>query len=335
MGLKNLFKRQLSIVIEWKNQSSEVLFYKYPAYTDEIKNASKLIVAPGQGCIIVYEGKIVDTMVEEGIYFLETDNHPFITNLLKFRQSFESEHKMHIYFFRTAEIVNQKWGTAAPVKYMDTVYKLPIELGAYGNFSLKLTDACAVFTNLIGSKEVFTTQELKKIIASRIAPALTSYLAQSGYSYKDIDARLSDISAHMQQTLSDVFSTVGLVLLDFRIEGTSFDANTMERINKVADMTSEALAATEIGLNYESLEKLRALRDAAKNEGGLAGVGLHMGAGLELGKTFVSQKEELTSVNNSMDDAVTQLKKLKLLLDEGILTQEEFDEKKKDILNRI
>ena len=53
MGLRKLFKRQLRSVIEWKEQNADLLFHQLETTTDEIKNASKLIVAPGQGCIIV------------------------------------------------------------------------------------------------------------------------------------------------------------------------------------------------------------------------------------------------------------------------------------------
>lgn len=333
MRFINLFRKQLSSVIEWTNQSPDILFYKYPSSNDEIKNASKLIVSPGQGCIVVYEGKVENILTTEGTFLLDTDNHPFITTLLKLRQNFESEHKMRIYFFRTAEVVNQKWGTANSLKYVDSVYNFPIALGAYGNFSAKITNAGQIFTDLIGSKDIFLVNDLRELIISRITPELSSYLAKSKYSYQEIDSYLSDISHAMKERIATIFDNIGISLTDFRIEATTFDEETQARINKIANMTSEALSASEVGLNYVELEKLKALRDAAKNEGGLAGAGLQIGAGLELSKSFTSKKDELTS--DTTDDAITQLKKLKLLLDEGILTQEEFDQKKKDILNRI
>lgn len=333
MGLRRFFKKQLSTVIEWTDQNPNILFYKMDTPTDEIKNASKLIVSPGQGCILVYEGKVQDVLLEEGTYFLESDNHPFITTLLKLRQLFESEHKMHIYYFRTAEIINIKWGTATPVKYVDAVYNFPVELGAYGNFSARIDKAQEMFTNIIGSKNIYSTSDLQDMVSARIAPVLASYMAQAKYSYREIDSHLTDMSADTKILLNDIFETLGFVLTDFRIEATSFDEETKERIGKVANMTAEALSAAEVGLDYVQLEKLRALRDAAKNEGGLAGAGLQVGAGLEISKSLMNQKDEI--IAGGGDDAVTQLKKLKMLLDEQIITQEEFDTKKKEILNKM
>ena len=73
MALGNFFKRQLKTVIEWTNQEPNVLFYEFPTPTSEIKNASKLIINPGQGCILVYKGEVIDVIIKSGIYELSTD----------------------------------------------------------------------------------------------------------------------------------------------------------------------------------------------------------------------------------------------------------------------
>lgn len=343
MGLKNFFKKQLSSVIEWSDQPSDILFYKYPSETDEIKNASKLIIAPGQGCIVVYEGKVEGLLTEQGTFNLSTDNHPFVTTFRKLRQFFESEHKMNIYFYRQAESVNQKWGTATPIKYMDSKYNIPIELGVYGNYSAKITEPQRLFTEIVGSKDLFTTADLRTILVSRISSDLKSYFAQAKLSYQDIDSHLNELSQTLETDLSSIYTDLGLAITDFRVEGTSFNEETLNRINKIADKTSEAMAAAEVDLNYTELEKLKALRDAARNEGGLAGAGLQVGAGLEVAKSIFSDKKEgnITSQFQSQTqtqgsvDPVDQLRKLKQLVDESIITQEEFEQKKKEILSKI
>ena len=339
MGLKNFFKKQLSSVIEWSNQPSDILFYKYQSETDEIKNASKLIIAPGQGCIVVYEGKVEAVLIEQGTFNLSTDNHPFVTTLRKIRQAFESEHKMNIYFYRQSESVNQKWGTATPIKYMDPKYNIPIELGVYGNYSTKITEPQKLFTEIVGSKNIFTASDLRSILMSRISSDLKSYFAKEKLSYQDIDSHLGEMSQTLQTDLSSIYTSLGLGITDFKVEGTSFNEETLDRINKIADMTSEAMAAAQVDLNYTELEKLKALRDAAKNEGGLAGAGLQVGAGLEVAKSIFSDKKDKTTKGSTQtevsNDPVEQLRKLKLLLDDSIITQEDFDQKKKEILSKL
>jgi membrane protease subunit (stomatin/prohibitin family) len=325
----NFFKRQLASVIEWTNQQANVLLFKYPSDKDEIKNASKLIVGPGQGVVLVYEGTVTDVLPEPGIYNLETDNHPFITTLLKLRTAFESEHKLKIYFYRTSENTDQNWGTATSIKYVDPVYQFPVALGAHGNFSFQLSDPERFFTHISGFSEQYTTVQARVLLQSRISQLMAVQLANGQFSYQQIDAQLTAISNNLKEILIPEFENLGLTLSDFRINGTVFDKATQDRINGIADITAESKAAAEGGVTYVDLEKLRAMRDAARNPSGIASTGLSLGTGLALGKLFADQQGQGTN------DPMVRLQMLKQLLNEGIITQEEFDHKKKEWLDKI
>ena len=327
MGLKDLFKRQLRTVIEWKEQDANQLFHLMNTTTDEIKNASKLIVAPGQGCIIVHDGKVMGTLTEPGIYAMEPDNHPFITSLLNLAQQAESEHKMRFYFFRTAEMVNVLWGTASPVKYMEPDYKIPVALGACGNFSIRVANAEQMFTTLLGTVGDFSAHDVQNLVASRIVAPLTSFLADKAYPYRKVDSHLLEMSNELKMRTAEELARLGLELTDFRIDSVSFDDDTMERIGRVADMTAEKRAAEEVDLDYVGMQKLAALRDAARNEGGLAGAGLQLGAGVQLAKDIFKSE--------GGEDSTQRLRSLKALLDEKLITEEEYEKKKNEILSKL
>lgn len=333
MSIFNIFREQLSSVIQWENPNPDLLWYTHPSKRDEIKNASKLIVAPGQGCTLVYEGKIVNVINEEGTYNLETDNHPFITTLINLRQNFESEHKLFIHFYRRAQVVNQFWGTATPIKYVDAVFDIPVEMGANGNFSYQISDPVFFLSNIVGSKHEYSLETLREVISERIPQLIAAEIAEKKYSYQQIDGHLQEIAKSLQLKLNEEYKILGLQLLDFRITGTQFDEQTKERIGRVADITADVLAAQKAGLDYVELEKLRALRDAARNEGGLAGAGLQLGVGMELGKKFSDQTDELLSKGNP--DIAEKLRKLKILLDEKIISETDFEAKKKELLNKL
>ena len=78
---------------------------------------------------------------------------------------------------------------------------------------------------------------------------------------------------------------------------------------------------------YAQYQSVRAMRDASKQEGGLAG----LGAGVALGNQMVNNIQQSGKKENI--DPVTEIKKYKELLDSGVITQEEFDAKKKQLLN--
>lgn len=173
----------------------------------------------------------------------------------------------------------------------------------------------------------------KELLQSRFPQIIASTLAQQLVSYQNIDAQLPQLSQSIKELLNTETATLGFELTDFKVNGTVFDLSTKERIDKISNMTADSLAATEGGLSYIELEKLRALRDAARNEGGLAGAGLQMGVGLELGKIFNDAKNQ--QLNAPATDVVAKLQQLKLLLDENIITREEFDSKKKEWLAKF
>lgn len=327
MGLRDLFKRQLRTVVEWKEQDGQLLFHLMETTTDEIKNASKLIVAPGQGCVVVYDGKVSGVLTEPDVYPMETANHPFITSLLNLAQRSESEHKMRFYFFRTAEVVNVLWGTASPVKYIEPDYKLPVTLGACGNFSIKIADAGRMFTTLLGTMSNYSVADAQELVSSRIVAPLSSFLAEKAYPYREVDSHLMDLSNELKERTATELEQLGLELTDFRVNSVTFDEDTMERIGRIANMTAEQRAAAEVDLDYVSMQKLEALRDAARNEGGLAGAGLQLGAGVQLAKDVFKTQ--------AADDSTERLRKLKKLLDEQLITEEEYEKKKNEILSQL
>ena len=320
-------------------QDASVLYHRIGTPTDEIKNASKLIVSPGQGCLVVYDGKVMAVLSEPGTYEMQTDNHPFITTLLNLVQNLESEHKMRFYFYRSAEMVNIAWGTASPVKYMEPVYKLPVTLGAYGNFSVRVGDAAVMFANLIGNITDYSADNVREVVTSRVIPQLSSFLAQKAYPYQEVDQHLADMSADLKEKTTEELERLGLTLTDFRIEAVTFDDDTMERIGKIAEMTTEARAAEEVGLEYVRVLQLGALRDAAKNEGGLAGAGLQLGAGVQLAKDIFKQEGATTTKDaptaEPNNDPTNRLRELKTLLDENLITTDEYNEKKQEILKTL
>ncbi|MBN1307840.1 MAG: SPFH domain-containing protein [Chitinispirillaceae bacterium] len=339
MGLIEGIRRQLRSIIEWENIGNDVLFELWSENGDEIKNASKLIVAPGQGCIFVYEGRIRATIIREGMIDLTTENIPFWTTISRIMQSFESEHKVGIYFFKRTEILNQKWGTTSPIKYDDSRYKIPVSLKAYGNYSFRIVDPKKFYVNVVGGRRRFCISELRETLINRIKQPLADYLAEAGYSYAQIDAQREEIAAAMGDKLASIFSTLGFSLTDFRIEGTSFDDDTLRRINRIADLTAEAQAAEAAGLNYSRVQQLEAMRDAARNEGGAAGMGMGLGAGVSLGNMMANSVATGASPpsRGAAGDApvAERLAKLKSLAEGGLITPEEYESKKREILKEL
>lgn len=325
-------KSQLRSVIEWTNPSPDVIFEKWSGNGDEIKNASKLIVGPGQGCIFVYEGRVQGVYTEAGMVELRTANIPFWTTITKFMQAFTSEHKVGLYFFKTTQLADIKWGTSSPIKYEDPKYKFPVALRAFGNFSMVIEKPASFFTGIMGARDQYDVSEIRDILTSRVMQPLTNLFAQAKFTFTEIDSHRDEVAGQLRALLDREFVNLGFSLVDFRIEGTSFDEDTMKRINRIADMTAESQAANSAGVSYAQLQQLEALKEAAKNPGG-AGMAIGIGVGGGFGQGLAGGIAGINS--GGSDDPALKLRKLKEMLDQGLITAAEFDAKKKDILSKF
>ncbi len=337
MTLLNSIRKQFRSVIEWKKPAADLLLSQWSDNGDEIKNASKLIVGPGQGCIFVYEGKIQSVIEETCLINLKTDNIPFWTTIKKFMQFFESEHKVGIYFYKTNKVLNQKWGTTSSIKYNDPTYQFPVALKAYGNYSYRIYDPETFFVNVAGGHRDFYIDEFRTVMSARIIHPISDYLAESQFSYADIDAKRDEIAQGISIKLSKAFRKLGFDITDFKIEGTDFDEKTLKRINRIADMKSEAQAAQAVGLDYAKLQQLEAMREAARNEGGGAGLGMGLGAGIGLGQNMAQAITPPTPAPSAkrIDNPMDKLTQLKKIFEAELITEQEYTTKKQSILDHL
>lgn len=326
------FTKQMRSVIQWENPKDYQLFFKFTDKGDELKNASKLILQPGQGCIFTYEGKIEGFFEEEGIYDLKTSNTPFWTTIEKFMNAFESEHKTGLWFYRKAEMLNVRWGTRIPITYNDPVYSFPVKLRAYGNYSLRITNAKEFFVNILAGQTDYFVDQLQEVFLSRITQPISSYLANAKFSYAEIDSHIETIAQQAQLKTTEIFEKLGFQLTDFRIEGTSFDPETNKRISEISDVQADVNAASIAGIDFAELQKLRAMRDVAKNEG-MAGASMGVFTGMEMGKAMSGNSGSPQEV--SKNDIKAKLKELKELFEEELISEEEFQTKKKQLLEQL
>lgn len=338
--------KQLRSVIEWTNPQPDLLLYKWSEDGDEIKNASKLIVNPGQGCLFIYQGKIESIFTENGLYDLATDNRPFITTFKKYMQGFESEHKAGIYFYNTGQILNVKWGTTSMVKYRDPEYKFPVSIGIHGNYSLRVTDVEMLFRQVSHNVESYSANDLKAVLVGRLMQNTADFLATSRFSFIEVDSNLNEIADEIKTTLPNATDALGVAIIDFRIEGTKFDDATNARIAQIADAQAKAQSLDALGTNMVQQQQLEILKEAAKNEGGgLINTGVTLGAGLNLGNQIgglmggVMNNATNNATNNNQnptpDDIEAKLGKLKNLFDKGLIDEAEYKAKKQTILNEL
>ena len=326
------FKNQLRSIVQWEDPATDVLFELYQDRNDELKNKSTLILQPGQGCVLIYEGRVKDTLTAPGSYDLKTANIPFITTLVNILNNFESRHKTALYFFKTIQVTGAHWGTADTIQYVDPVYQIPVGITAFGNYTFSFRDALFFFEKFIGPVETFKIPQLEEIINQRLAQPLVQILASAGISVLELDKQRVLLSQQLEIALNEILEPFGISLHDFRIAGMSYDAATGKQVRKITEVGTDLFNAQQAGLSYGEMQKLQALREAAVNEGGTAGIGAGAGVGMVMAQEMLKQ-QPLPSA--SANDAETRLTHLQSLFNKQLITEQEYQQRKQEILKEI
>ena len=295
MGLFSMIKRQMLKVVEWTDDTSDTIVYKFPM-SDRyaVMKGTQLIVRESQKAIFVNEGKIAD-IYEPGRYSLDTENTPVLTALKNWKYAFETPFTGDIYFINTKQFAGLKWGTQNPVMMRDKDFGM-IRLRGFGTYSFKVERVDILLKELFGTMRSFKTEDihnhLKKLIVSKLSDAI----AESGIPALDLAMKYDEIGVFARQQLQERFSALGFLLTDVVIENLSLP----EEVEKTMDTrTSMGVLGDKMG-TFTQYQGAMAMRDAANNEGGAAGAGMGIGAGFGFGNVMANSVAQ--SVASAKDE---------------------------------
>jgi membrane protease subunit (stomatin/prohibitin family) len=317
MGLMDAVKDQFLDVIEYVDQSNKLIVSKYQRESgnNELKQGSKVIVRESQSAVFLKGGKLAD-ILPPGTYSLTTDNFPVLSSLKAFPYLFVSPVIADVYFVSTRQFIDNKWATKNPIMKRDKNFNM-VRIRSFGKFFMQ---------EIFGTKGIVMTYDIVEYLSSMVTEAFSIVVGESEMSVLDLATEYRKLSGEIQQRLNAQTAAIGVQFSDILIENISLP----DEVEKLIDEQSGIGMAKQDMETFMQYQTARAMRDASKQKGGLAG----LGAGLALGNTMaqgIQATENPTAASKSM---VEQLRELKGLLDEGILTQDEFDAQKKAILEK-
>src|SRR5471032_3587714 len=158
MALMGFLKKQFIDVIEWTEPADGILAWRFPMADHEIQNGGKLTVRESQAALFVNEGKAADAF-GPGLYTLNTNTLPLLTNLKNWDKLFKSPFKSDVYFFSTRLQIDQRWGTTQPVTIRDKDFGA-VRLRAFGNYSYRIGDAKLFHTEISGTRDIYSVADL-------------------------------------------------------------------------------------------------------------------------------------------------------------------------------
>jgi len=169
---------------------------------------------------------------------------------------------------------------------------------------------------------------------------VASAVVKEKISIMDINAYLNELSAHTKQNILDEFSKYGLDVVNFNIESINLSEEDMKNYQDKFNSSSEVLAAKSNNVDFNTVKSFEILKASAENPGAGSGLGAMLNAGIGLGVGLPLGQQMAQNINVqqtpiTQDDPMIKLKKLKLMLDEDLITQDIYNAKRDEILKNI
>lgn len=249
-----------------------------------------------------------------------------------------------------------KWGTDDPIQVRDKVYGIRTSVQARGSYKVRIENPALFLEKLIGNNVRGLNQnELNKYFKNEMLMQIKSCVSKFLRLYENefigIGAYAGEISEAIQPQINETVSKYGLRCVNFAIsymepDQTKYDAideAQIERIKREKQGIGENAFMNQLGSNWDKMKRASIIETLAQNEGAGnitamgAGLGMAMGVGSTIGNMAnqVFQNASETQNMQSYEDPIVVLEKLKKLLAAGLITEEDYDTKKKEVLSRM
>lgn len=347
---------------------NNVLVWKWRPKVDskrdeELRLGTQLVVNQSQQALFIKGGQILD-IFEAGTHTLSTQNLPILSNLIGLAFGGQSPFKAEVYFINKSVAMDTKFGLI-PFNMMEPNFRVPIPITSRGSFAVKVADAKIFLNQIIGTVPDFEadklTQFFRGIITENVKTAITKISKEQNLNPLELEAIVSEVSGAIKGIISEALAKYGLHLEFFNIEAIPV-VDEDPRVKKIVDdfhrlMSQDMEERMRLKRRAENLEVYKVERTfdttekAAENigggiggEGGILGTVVGLGMATPIANTMgnlmnnTTQNIQQNQNNNSgvnKDEVLKLLKELGELKTAGILTEEEFTEKKKELLSKL
>ncbi|MFZ5563118.1 MAG: SPFH domain-containing protein [Thermodesulfobacteriota bacterium] len=272
MGTNNIVFLE---VLEWFDETGQQLVQRLPETgSGEIKYGAQLTVRESQAAVFFYQGKAVGAF-GPGRHTLKTANIPLLTKIVALPWAMTSPLRAEVYFTNLKTFADLKWGTRDPVAFKDAELGL-VRLRAFGMFNMRIVQPVLFINSLVGTKGMYTTEEIADYLNKVIVSRLNDYLGEHLRSVLDLPSTYGDIAQGLSLQLKEDFAHFGLALTGLYINAIT----PPPEVQKAIDDRSRMGALGDMN-KLMQMKAAMAMEKAA--EGGDGASGSHAGMGMGLG----------------------------------------------------
>ncbi len=216
-------------------------------------------MAPGQVAVIYDSGAVVDATAEEGVYNFDASSSPsffagqfgpvFKEMWERFKYGGNRNKEQAVFYFNAKEILDNKFGTPAPVPYQDWSHAIPnqmtgslmplgVNLRCFGKYTFQITDMGVFMRNQAGTAAILKKDAITEQMRSEVIASFQNVLNELGNSKHKVPVlELPSYTDEIKQIMDErVFDEPirnrGLRLVSFTVESVTLDPESQEKITE-------------------------------------------------------------------------------------------------------
>jgi len=267
-------------VVEYPNEMTDELVHRFPETgVADLRIGSQVIVRESQKVVFMRDGQALDTF-GPGRHTIATANIPYLINLIGKAFNDRTPFTAEVYYVAMKEFPDRKWGTAQPIIVRNQGVGLGMALlQGYGTYGFQISDAQQFLTQIVGAQGSYRMADIENRLRVMLLSKIQDVLGETGAKKNVLDmiGLTEELGAAVRAKAQDDFGALGLVLKSFYIGSLKPSEKSAEELRAMGmlDMST-----------YAQLQAADAMREAANNPNGGAGLTSGIGAGLGIGNVL-------------------------------------------------
>ena len=267
-------------VVEYPSEMIDELVHRFPETGPaDLRLGSQVIVRESQRVVFFRDGNALDTL-GPGRHTIATYNIPGIINFIGKAFNDRTPFTAEVYYVSMREFADRKWGTPQPIIVRNPGMGLGVALlQGFGTYSFQISDPQQFVTQIVGAQGMYRTGDIENRLRTMLLSKLQDLLGETAAtnSVVQLIALTEELGAGVRAKAQDDFAALGLLLKSFYIGNLKPSEKSAEELR--------AMGMLDMNV-YTQLQAADALRDAAQNPSGGAGLTAGIGAGLGVGNVL-------------------------------------------------
>jgi excisionase family DNA binding protein len=267
-------------VVEYPSEMTDELVHRFPEVgVADLRIGSQVIVRESQKAVFMRDGHALDVF-GPGRHTIVTANIPYLIDFLGKAFNDRTPFTAEVYYVSMKEFVDLKWGTPQPIIVRNAGVGLGIALlQGFGTYSIQISDPQQFVTQVVGASGTYRMSDIDNRLRTMLLSKLQDVLGETAakQNVMELIGLTEELGAAVRAKSQDDFAAIGMVLKSFYIGNL-----------KPSDKSAEELRA--MGMldmqTYTQLQAADAMREAAQNPSGGAGLTAGIGAGMGIGNVL-------------------------------------------------